>query len=166
MQIWEGDEWKAAFKTNCGLYKPTVMFFGLCNTPATFQVFINHIFKELINKELILLYLDDLMIFSEDDDQHESMTKRVFKILRKNRLYLKPEKCEFDVKSVTFLEHVLGNRELNMDPKKSSMVAAWPILSDKKELRQFLSMGNWLRRFVLRYSKIIRPLTKLTGNAL
>ena len=142
------------------------MFFGLCNAPATFQVFVNHIFKDLINEELILLYLDDLMIFSEDDAQHESTSKCVFKILWENRLYLKLKKCEFNVESVTFLGHVLGNRELNVDPKKSSAVATWPALSDKKELRQFLSMGNWLRRFIPGYSRIVRLLTKLTGNNL
>ena len=118
------------------------MFFGLCNTPAMFQAFVNHIFKDLIDKELILLYLNDLMIFSEDNAQHESTTRRVFEILWENRLYLKPEKCKFNVESVTFLGHVLRNGELNVDPKKSSVVTVWPTPSDKKELRQFLSIGN------------------------
>ncbi|KAL5536236.1 hypothetical protein ACEPAF_57 [Sanghuangporus sanghuang] len=75
IRIREGDEWKAAFRTNLGLFEPTVMFFGLCNAPATFQGFMNDIFRELIHEGIVIIYLDDILIFSNDLEEHRRCTK-------------------------------------------------------------------------------------------
>ena len=97
--VWmkEGDEWKAAFHTNCGLFKPLVMFFRLTNSPATFQTMMNDIFRELVAEGTVVVYIDDILIFTETVEQHREVTCRVLKLLEENQLYqLKPDKCEFE----------------------------------------------------------------------
>ena len=91
--IWikKGDEWKAAFKTNKGLFEPTVMFFGMCNLPATFQAMMDSIFKDLIAEGLIIVYMDDILIFAKDKRQLDEITRKVLQRLQENDLYLKPE---------------------------------------------------------------------------
>ncbi|KAL5536496.1 hypothetical protein ACEPAF_318 [Sanghuangporus sanghuang] len=92
IQICEGDEWKAAFRTNLGLFEPTVMFFGLCNALVTFQGFMNDIFREMIHEGIVIIYLNDILIFSNDLEEHCKHTKRVFEILHQNGLFLKLQK--------------------------------------------------------------------------
>ena len=92
----EGDEWKAAFRTNRGLFEPLVMFFGLTNSPTTFQTMMNDIFQELIAEGVVVVYLDDILIFMETLKQHREVTRRVLKLLEENQLFLKPDKCEFE----------------------------------------------------------------------
>ena len=96
--VWmkEGDEWKAAFHTNCGLFEPLVMFFGLTNSPATFQTMMNDIFQELVVEGMVVVYIDDILIFTETVEQHHEVTCRVLKLLKENQLYLKLDKCEFE----------------------------------------------------------------------
>ncbi|KAF8661193.1 hypothetical protein AX16_001497, partial [Volvariella volvacea WC 439] len=89
IRIKEGDEWKAAFKTNRGLFEPTVMFFGLTNSPAIFQTFMNHIFRDLVNEGHVIVYIDDILIFTEDVETHRRIVKRVLEVLREHKLYLK-----------------------------------------------------------------------------
>src|ERR1700720_1461924 len=89
VRIKEGDEWKAAFQTNQGLFEPTVMFFGLTNSPATFQAMMNNMFRKLISEGKIVVYLDDILIFSQTLDEHRAIIKRVLQVLRENKLYLK-----------------------------------------------------------------------------
>ena len=103
VRIKEGDEWKAAFRTSTGLYVPTVMMFRLCNVPATFQKFVNEIFAREIADSIVVIYLDDILIFSETEEDHERDVTRVFEILDKYDLFLRPSKCEFDVDTVKFL---------------------------------------------------------------
>ena len=92
----EGDEWKAAFQTNRGLFEPLVMFFGLCNSSTTFQTMMNHIFHDLINKEKVVVYMDDIMIFTKTLNEHRQIVREVLKILRENKLSLKHTKCDFE----------------------------------------------------------------------
>src|SRR6202041_3531774 len=100
IRIKEGDEWKAAFRTNQGLFELTVMFFGLTNSPATFQAMMNNMFRELISEGKIVMYLDDIFIFSQTLNEHQTIVKRVLQILRENKLYLKAEKCEFEKEEI------------------------------------------------------------------
>jgi len=92
IRIREGDEWKAAFRTNRGLFEPLVMFFGLCNSPATFQTMMNDIFRNLVEEGVVSVYMDDILIFTKTLEEHRSVVKRVLQILEENNLYLKPEK--------------------------------------------------------------------------
>ena len=95
IRICEGDEYKAAFKTPLGLYKPTVMMFGLCDAPATFQTFMNNIFEDMINDGHVVIYLDNILIFTEDPQLLDTLSHEVLSWLEKHDLYLKPEKCSF-----------------------------------------------------------------------
>jgi Reverse transcriptase (RNA-dependent DNA polymerase) len=104
VQIKSGDEWKAAFITKFGLFEPTVMFFGLCNSPATFQRMMNTILEDMITAGHVLVYIDDIMIHSPGSlTQHISLVRQVLIRLRNHKLYLKPEKCEFHKKEVEYL---------------------------------------------------------------
>jgi hypothetical protein len=103
IRIKEGDEWKAAFKTSRGLFEPTVMFFGLCKSPATFQAMMNHIFQDLIDQGVVVVYMDDILIFTKMKEEHKRVTYEVLKILEDNDFYLKPEKCEFEKKKIEYL---------------------------------------------------------------
>jgi hypothetical protein len=139
----EGDEWKAAFRTKLGLFEPTVMFFGLTNSPATFQTMMNNIFHDLIQKGKVIVYLDDILIFSKDLNEHREITKQVLQILRNNNLYLKPQKCTFEQEEIKYLGMIIGNGVVKMDPKKVAAVAEWPTPQSKTELQQFLRFANY-----------------------
>lgn len=118
IRIKAGDEWKAAFVTNRGLFEPRIMFFGLTNSPATFQNVMNDIFRDLINEGKVTVYLDDILIFSTDPRDHDRVTREVLKRLQENDLFLKPEKCEWDVTQTEYLGMIVGNGQVKMDPAK------------------------------------------------
>ncbi len=154
IRIKEGDEWKAAFRTNRGLFEPTVMFFGLTNSPATFQAMMNEIFRELITEGFVVVYLDDILIFTETMEEHAQITKRVLQILADNKLYLKPEKCQFHKTELDYLGHKISHDTIAMDPIKVAGVTEWPTPKTKKELQSFLGFVNYYRRFIKDFSRI------------
>ncbi|THH05362.1 hypothetical protein EW145_g4850 [Phellinidium pouzarii] len=162
IRIKEGDQYKAAFKTIRGLFEPTVMFFGLCNSPATFQMFMNDIFRIIITEEAILIYMDDILIFSDNLEDLRRKTNRVLKVLQDNDLFLKPEKCVFEVQEVEFLGMILRPDNIHMDPIKLAGIQQWPEPHTVKQLRSFLGFCNFYRRFIPNYSSIAYPLNELT----
>ena len=110
--IWikEGDEWKATFKTNRGLFEPTVMFFGLTNSPSTFQSMMDTIFKDLVLTGEVVIYMDDILIATPDNlTHHRQLVHRILDQLEEHNLYLKPKKCVFEVCEVEFLGVILGH---------------------------------------------------------
>ncbi|SJL18406.1 uncharacterized protein ARMOST_21995 [Armillaria ostoyae] len=165
VRIKEGDEHKAAFRTNRGLFEPTVMFFGLTNSPATFQWMMNDIFKDLISEGKVTIYLDDILIFTKDLDEHRRIVRRVLQKLRENKLFLKAEKCEFEVLETEYLGVIISENQVRMDPIKLAGIAEWPTPTKKKELQSFLGFTNFYRKFIKNYSKVVHALTQLTGNA-
>lgn len=164
IHIKEGDEWKAAFRTNRGLFEPTVMFFGLTDSPSTFQSFMNHILKPLIDEGHVIVYMDDILVFTEDLSSHRKIVHDVLHILETNGLYLKPEKCTFETSSVDYLGIIVGNGQVRMDPKKVAAVTDWPIPKKKKDVQSFLGFCNFFRRFIRGFSHVARPLSQLTSN--
>jgi hypothetical protein len=162
IRIREGDEWKAAFRTNRGLFEPLVMFFGLCNSPATFQTMMNDIFRELIEEGVLAVYMDDILIFTKTLLEHRVVVKRVLQILTDNKLYLKPDKCIFEANRVEFLGLILSENHVEMDPVKIEGVRGWPQPKNVKELQSFLGFINFYRRFIQDFSKVARPLHNLT----
>jgi hypothetical protein len=134
----EGDEWKAAFRTNRGLFEPLVMFFGLTNSPATFQTMMNDIFRDLIAEGVVVVYLDDILIFTETIEQHREVTRRVLRLLEENQLFLKPDKCEFEKTKVEYLGVIISHNSVEMDPVKIAGVTEWPTPTSKKEVQSFL----------------------------
>jgi hypothetical protein len=138
VRIKEGDEFKAAFRTNRGLFEPLVMFFGLTNSPATFQTMMNDIFHIEIKQGHVLIYLDDILILDRELDQHHKHVREVIQQLRENQLYLKPEKCEFDQTEIEYLGVIVGNRQVRMDPVKVAGIAEWPTPTCKQDVQSFL----------------------------
>ena len=144
IQIKDGDQWKAAFKTNQGLFEPTVMFFGMCNSPATFQSMMDTTFKDLINEGIIIIYMDNLFLFTKDLTSLEENTKRVLQWLMDNNLYLKPKKCEFARTKVEWLGMIIKENRISMDAGKLKGIRDWPTPTMVKEVRGFLGFGNFL----------------------
>src|SRR5215469_6394837 len=165
IRIKEGDEWKAAFRTNRGLFEPTVMFFGLTNSPAMFQAFMNHILHDLIDQGHVIVYMDDILIFTNSIEEHRVIVREVLRILEANKLYLKPEKCTFEADEIEYLGILVGNGYIRMDPQKVEAVRNWKSPNKKRELQQFLGFCNFFRRFIRGFSQVAKPLTRLTGNA-
>jgi transposase InsO family protein len=162
VRIKEGDEWKAAFITNRGLHEPTVMFFGLTNSPATFQHMMDDIFVDMIRSNQVIVYMDDILVFSKDLETHRTTVKEVLKRLRQHRLYLKLEKCKFEQEEVEFLGIVVRNGQISMDPTKTKAVKEWPIPANMKEARSFMQFCNFYRAFIPNFSDITVPLNELT----
>ena len=163
MHIKEGDEHKAAFITNQGLFEPTVMFFGLTNSPATFQTMMNAIFTEEIAEGWLIVYMDDILVATEDDIQsHKKCIHRMLKKLRKHDLYLKPEKCTFKQWRVEFLGVILQDGTVQMDPAKIKGIADWSIPQNVTDMCSFLGFTEFYHYFIPNYSLITQPLIQLT----
>jgi hypothetical protein len=154
VRIKEGDEWKAAFITNKGLFEPTVMFFGLRNSPATFQAMVDDYFRDMINEGWIAIYMDDILIHARTKEDLEKRTKRVLEQLKEHNLYLKPEKCKFERTEVEFLGTIISENTIQMDPIKLAGIRDWPSPTTVKQTRSFLGFGNYYRRFISGFAEI------------
>ncbi|KAF8749921.1 hypothetical protein RHS01_09702 [Rhizoctonia solani] len=160
VQVKEGDKWKTAFCTKYGLYESLVMTFGLTNTPASFQHFMNNLFKDLLDV-CVLVYLDDILIYSKDDASHTQHVHEVLQRLMENQLFCKASKCTFHMKSVEYLGIVVSDKGFSLDKLKIQAVQDWPTPTKVKEVQLFLGFANFLRRFVANFSHIARPLHNL-----
>lgn len=155
---------KTAFRVGTGgLYEYLRMPFGLCNSPATFQRLMEACFSEE-NFEILLLYLDDILVFSNTVDEHLRRLDIVFTKLKSHGLKMKPTKCSFFNTSVKYLGHVVSEKGISTDPEKTEAIKSWPTPTTEKELRSFLGLAGYYRRFVKDFSKIARPLHSLTHN--
>lgn len=161
VRIKPGHEWKTAFRTRYGLFEYLVMPFGLTNAPAIFQRMMLKIFSDMIDL-FIVVYLDDILIYSSNEHEHVDHVRRVLNRLAEHKLYAKFDKCEFHTPSVEFLGFILSEGCVAMDPKKIKAVAEWPIPSTVKEIQSFLGFINFYRRFIRDFSKIAIPLVALT----
>jgi len=155
------DREKTAFRTRAGLYEYTVLPMGLCNAPGTFMQLMNTVFADLLDKS-VLCFLDDILIFSKTEEEHERHIREVLTRLRKEQLYVKISKCSFMQREVAFLGHRIGADGLRVAPDKVSAVQSWPVPDSVTAVRSFLGLGNFYRRFVKDYSAIALPLTELT----
>jgi Reverse transcriptase (RNA-dependent DNA polymerase) len=163
VRIKEGNQWKAAFKTNRGLFEPTVMFFGLTNSPATFLTMMDTLFRQEIATGDITIYMDDILIATTGSlEQHKQKVHQVLRKLEDNVLYLKPEKCSFHQKAVDYLGVIVGHGQVKMDHVKVKGITDWPTPTNLHELRSFLGFGNYYKDFIPDYSRITRPLHELT----
>jgi len=137
------------------------MFFGMCNLPATFQAMMDSIFKDLIAEGLIIVYMDNILIFAKDKRQLDKITQKVLQRLQENDLYLKPEKCSFEKTKIDYLGMIIEEGKISMDPTKLKGIRDWPVPKTVKQVRSFLGFGNFYRRFIRRYSDIVKPLNTL-----
>jgi hypothetical protein len=151
VRIREGDEWKAAFRTNQ----------GLTNSPATFQTMMNDIFQDLILSGDVMVCLDDILIAHSDLARHRQIVREVLRRLRKHCLFLRPEKCEFEKSTIEYLGIIISHNHVEMDPVKVTGVASWPTPENKKDMQQFFGFTNFYRRFIQVFSDVARPLFNL-----
>jgi transposase InsO family protein len=161
VRIRDGDQWKAAFKTNKGLFEPTVMFFGMCNSPATFQSMMDAIFSDMIDDNIVIIYMDDIFIFAPDESTLTKNTRKVLARLQENDLFLKPAKCEFNKTKVEYLGMVIEEGKISMDSGKLKGIQDWPTPTTVKQVRSFLGFGNFYRRFIWHFSELAKPLNDL-----
>ncbi len=168
VRIREGDERKATFKTRYGLFEPTVMYFGLTNSPATFQTMMNYIYRDVILKHeplgtTIRIYMDDIGIATRTNiSDHRRAVHDVLKVAQLHDLYFKPEKCLFHSSSMDYLGVILEKGVTRMDPAKIAGVDTWPVPKNATEVRKVLGFFNFYRPFIQDFAFIARPLHKLT----
>ena len=161
IRIAPGDEEKTAFRTRYGHFEYTVMPFGLTNAPATFMALMHDIFRPLLDK-YVILYLDDILIYSPDEETHAEHLRTVLGTLREHKLYAKSSKCAFFKTEVDFLGFRVTTKGLEPDPTKVDSIKEWTAPETVKDVRSFLGLCNFYRRFVKDYAKIAAPLTDLT----
>ena len=159
--IKDGDQWKAAFKTNLRLYEPTVMFFGLCNSPSTFQAMMNDTLNNEIKEGFWIVYIDDIFIFAKNKENLEHFTKHVLKSLQKANLYLKTSKCEFFKTKIEYLGLIIEEGKMMMDPTKLNRICDWLIPKNVKKVCSFLGFGNFYSCFICKFSELTQPMNKL-----
>ncbi|KAK8948956.1 hypothetical protein KSP39_PZI005193 [Platanthera zijinensis] len=160
VRIAEGDEPKTTCITRYGSYEWLVMPFGLTNAPATFCTLMNRIFHPYLD-QFVVVYLDDIVIYSNSMEEHVEHLRIIFQALRENELYVKRSKCTFGVEEVHFLGHVIGHGRLKMDAAKIQAIVDWEPPTKVTELRSFLGLANYYRRFIQGYSRRAAPLTDL-----
>jgi len=156
-----GDEWKTTFCTRYGSYEWLVMPFGLTNTPAAFQQFVNTIFADMLDV-CIIVYLNDILIYSEDMESHQQHVWEVLCRLQLHSLFAKLEKCEFHSDSVEYLSYQLSPDSLTMSPDKIQTISDWPEPQKVKDIQSFLGFTNFYCQFIFNYLDIVVPLTQIT----
>jgi len=138
------------------------MFLGMTNLLATFQAMMNEILKDLINEEKITAFVDDMLVGTETKEGHDEIVDEVLRRLEENNLYVKLEKCVWKVQKIGFLEVVIGPNGIEMEKKKVNRVLSWLMPKNIREIRKFLGLTNYYRRFVKDFARIVRLMNLLT----
>ena len=162
MRIKEEDEQKGAFTTYIGFFEPTVMFFGITNSPATFQAIMNEILRDLINEGKVAAFVDDILVGTETEEGHNKIVEEILRRLEENDLYIKPEKCIQKVRKIGFLGVVIGSNGIEMKEEKVNGVFSQPEPKNVKDVRKFLGLANYYRRFIKDFARVARPINVLT----
>ena len=160
MKIRQSDIPKTAFTTRYGLYEFTVMSFGLTNAPAYFMYTMNKVFMDYLDK-FVVVFIDDILVYSKSEEEHEDHLRLVLQKLRNNQLYAKYSKSAFWLRKVSFLGHVISNGGIVVDPSKVEDVLKWSPPQSVSEIRSFLGLAGYYRSFIEGFSKIAKPLTSL-----
>lgn len=161
IRIKEGDEWKTAFRTRYGHFEYTVMPFGLTNAPAQFQAYINEALAGLVDITCIV-YLDDILIFSDTEEEHIGHVKEVLYRLRQAKLFVKLSKCEWHTRHTEYLGYTISPEGVSIDPERVKTIQDWPLPRNVRDIRIFIGFMNYYRRFIEGFSRIVLPLTNLT----
>lgn len=150
---------KTAFTTPFGHYQFKVMSFGLSNAPATFQAVMNKLFHGLKG---VLVYMDDILIFTKTKEEHVALLDKVLRILEQNEFFVRMSKCDFERSELKYLGHIVSGEGIKVDPAKIQVIENWPRPSSQKEVRSFLGLANYFRKFIQGYSALASPLIRLT----
>ncbi|KAG8498138.1 hypothetical protein CXB51_007053 [Gossypium anomalum] len=160
LRVKESDVPKTAFRTRYGYYEFLVMPFGLTNAPAVFMDLMNRIFRLYLDR-FVVVFIDDILVYSRDEEEHAEHLRTVLQILRENQLYAKFSKCEFWLREVGFLGHIVSAEGIRVDPSKISAIVNWSPPKNVSEVRSFLGLAGYYRRFVQGFSMIASPMTRL-----
>jgi len=158
IRIKEGDEWKAAFTTYIRAYEPTVIYFGLTNSPATFQTMMSDLFRDLINQGDTVTFINNILVATDTEEGHNELVEEILKRLEENNLFVKPKKYKWKVREVEFLGVVIGPRGVEMQKEKVEGVLNWPALRNVKEVQKFLDLANYYKRFIKDFTRLAAPL--------
>lgn len=161
IRIREGDEWKTAFRTRYGHFEYLVMPFGLTNAPAQFQSYIHQARQGLVDV-ICVVYLDDILVFSDTLEEHKDHVRQILARLRQYRLFLKRSKCEFHTRETEFLGFIITPEGLKADASRISAIQDWPMPATVRDIRIFIGFVNYYRRFIANFSRLALPLTRLT----
>jgi hypothetical protein len=163
LRIRPSDIPKTTFITKYGLYEFTVMSFGLTNAPAFFMNLMNSVFMDYLDK-FVMVFIDDILIYSQSEEENVDHLKMVLQRLREHQLYAKLSKCEFWINEVMFLGHIINKDGLAVDPKKVADILNWKAPTDARGIKSFVGMVGYYRRFIEGFSKIAKPMTALLAN--
>jgi hypothetical protein len=154
---------KPTFITKYGLYEFMVMSFGLMNAPAYFMYLMNNVFMDYLNK-FVVVFIDDILVYSQNEQEHEEHLRKVLQRLRDCQLYAKLSKCEFWSSEVLFLGHIINRDGLAVDPKKVAAILDWKAPKDVRGIKSFIGMAGYYLHFIEGFSKIARPMTALLAK--
>jgi hypothetical protein len=157
----EGQEWLTAFNTRYGQFEYLVMPFGLCNAPATFQNYINEAVRNYLD-HFCTAYIDDILVYSENEEEHTEHVLKVLRRLRERKLQLDIDKCDFDTKEVKYLGLIITTEGIRMDPEKLKAIKEWRTPESVSDVQQFVGFCGFYRRFIKDFSRYTRPLNELT----
>ncbi|GKD92877.1 reverse transcriptase domain-containing protein, partial [Tanacetum coccineum] len=163
LRVRDEDIPKTAFRTRYEHYEFQVMPFGLTNAPAVFMDLMNRVCKPYLDK-FVIVFIDDILIYSRNKEEHADHLGIILELLKKEKLYAKFSKCDFWINIVKFLRHVIGSQGIHVDAAKIKAVKDWASPTTPTEIRQFLRLAGYYRRFIKDFSKIAKPLTELTQN--
>jgi Reverse transcriptase (RNA-dependent DNA polymerase)/RNase H-like domain found in reverse transcriptase len=160
IRVKPGDEWKTVFKTKEGLFEWLVMPFGLSNAPNTFMRIMNQVLRPFLNK-FVVVYFDDILIYSRNKEEHVDHVRQVLQTLRQNSLYVNPKKCIWMTDKLVFLGFVIAADGICPDTDKIKAIQEWPTPTIVTEVRSFLGLPGFYRRFIKNFSNITAPITEL-----
>jgi hypothetical protein len=160
VRIKDEDIRKTTFRTRYGHYEFVVIPFGLTNAPATFMCLMNSIFSQYLDK-FVVVFIDDILVYSKTEEEHDEHLRIVLQTLRKHKLYAKFDKCDFYQKEIQYLGHVISAEGIVVDPEKTKGIMEWPVPKDVADIRSFMGIIGYYRRFIEGFSKIAYPITSL-----
>ena len=161
----EEDVPKTAFRTRYEHYEFVVMPFGLTNAPAVFMDLMNRVCRPYLD-QFVIVFIDDILVYSRSKEEHSDHLRRVLETLRSEKLYAKFSKCEFWIRRVEFLGHVVSEEGIHVDPSKIKAIENWSAPKTPTEIHQFLGLAGYYRRFIQNFSRIAKPLTTLTQKGM
>jgi len=152
---------KTTFRTRYGHYEYSVMPFGVSNAPSVFMEYMNRIFHPFLDR-FVVVFINDILVYSKPEEEHAEHLRVVLRVLKEKQLCAKLSKCEFWLREVSFLGHVISKGGIAMDPSKVNVVLQWESPKSVFEMRSFLGLAGYYRRFIEGFSKLALPLTQLT----
>ena len=162
MRIKEEDKQKEVFTMHIGSFKLTVMFFGMTNSLAIFQTIMNEILRDLINKGKVIAFVDDVLAGIETKKKHDEIMKEILRRLEKNNLYVKSEKYVWKVRKIGFLRIIIGPNGIEIEKEKVNGVLSWLEPKNVKDVRKFLGLANYYKRFIKDFAQVARPINMFT----